>query len=288
MTNYSPKFYGRTYFLLIPAFALIYFLLPAGSFKSDLSLGNFITCLYYSTVTITTLGYGDISPISPVAQFLVISETVLGVITIGLFLNALSLKKSRELTQQESDKTNSEKYTQECEKLLRHNKIIEQNIEFYLLYTSAVTTPISNRENNNVNPNFSFNDLKDLYRSSLIMSDNFQEPVIKYYYRHQNNLESSIRNMVLDINFSYWKDLEGECISFLNNCKTYDFSESILSQANLMLGEKKGSEFASEMIEKHTGEVEFENSNLINLYVALYKLIKLNLNFINYYQTKIK
>ncbi len=57
-------------------------------------MGNFITCLYYSTVTITTLGYGDISPISPIAQFLVILETVLGVITIGLFLNALSLKKS--------------------------------------------------------------------------------------------------------------------------------------------------------------------------------------------------
>ncbi len=251
-------------------------------------MGNFITSLYYSTVTITTLGYGDISPISSVAQILVVLETVLGVATIGLFLNALSLKKSRELTNEESEKTKLEKYTQECEKLLRHNKIIEQNIQFYLLYTSDITTPISNRDGNKVNTNFSFNDLKDLYKHTLRMTDDFQESAIKYYYRHQDNLEDSIRSLVLDINFSYWKELETECFSFLNNCKIYDFSESILCQPNIMMGDKKGSEFASEMIEIHTGEVEFKDSNLISQYVALYKLVKLNLKFVENYQTKIK
>jgi Ion channel len=51
---------------------------------------NFWRMLYFSTVTITTLGFGDIVPISNVARILISLEAIIGVITIGLFLNALA------------------------------------------------------------------------------------------------------------------------------------------------------------------------------------------------------
>jgi Ion channel len=57
-------------------------------FPSKVS-GNFIRMIYLSAITITTVGYGDILPISPLARVLVASEAVLGVVLIGLFLNAL-------------------------------------------------------------------------------------------------------------------------------------------------------------------------------------------------------
>src|SRR6185312_7006223 len=87
----SPFVYGSFYFLLIPLFALIYFWQPQGSFNTRLDLNNFVTCLYFSTVTITTLGFGDISPVSIGAQLAVIVESIFGLFTIGLFLNALAL-----------------------------------------------------------------------------------------------------------------------------------------------------------------------------------------------------
>jgi hypothetical protein len=46
--------------------------------------------LYLSAVTITTLGYGDILPLTSMTRFLVSFESVWGIVLIGLFLNALA------------------------------------------------------------------------------------------------------------------------------------------------------------------------------------------------------
>ncbi|HKQ04860.1 MAG TPA: potassium channel family protein [Blastocatellia bacterium] len=62
---------------------------------SNLS-GYFQRMLYLSAVTITTLGYGDIAPLTTRARLLVLSEAVVGIIVIGLFINAGSQKKSRD------------------------------------------------------------------------------------------------------------------------------------------------------------------------------------------------
>ena len=52
--------------------------------------GSFWRMLYLSTVTITTVGYGDIVPITPLARTLIAAEAVFGILVIGLYLNALS------------------------------------------------------------------------------------------------------------------------------------------------------------------------------------------------------
>jgi Ion channel len=288
MTSKSPKFYGWTYILLIPFFAIIYYILPNESFNTSLDKDSYLTYLYYSTVTITTLGYGDISPKTSISQVLVILETIAGVITIGLFLNSLSIKKSKEISEIEKEKSKKDEYKREYEKLIRHSKIIEQNIEFYLLYLYEVTTPIDIRDGEEVNYDFKFNDLTSLFYPSMRMTDDFAQPAIKHYYLHQNNLENSIRDLLLDINFSYWTDLEQNCIDFLKNCKTYDFSSNILSQVNLNFGDKKMTTHLSEYIKSFNEEVEFKPSHIKNPYVALFKLIKLNLKFVDFYQKKIE
>ena len=48
--------------------------------------------MYFSAVTVTTLGFGDITPVSVKARVLTACESVLGVIVVGLFLNALAGK----------------------------------------------------------------------------------------------------------------------------------------------------------------------------------------------------
>lgn len=61
-------------------------------FASGIS-GNYIRMLYLSAVTITTLGYGDIVPVTTLSRLLVSIESVLGIVLIGLFLNALSFER---------------------------------------------------------------------------------------------------------------------------------------------------------------------------------------------------
>lgn len=54
-----------------------------------------IRMIYLSAVTVTTLGYGDITPVTSAARLLVVVEAIAGVILIGLFLNALSRRQGR-------------------------------------------------------------------------------------------------------------------------------------------------------------------------------------------------
>ena len=50
---------------------------------------NFADVAYYSFVTLTTLGYGDISPVVPVARFLVYMEAIVGVFYMAILVASL-------------------------------------------------------------------------------------------------------------------------------------------------------------------------------------------------------
>jgi ion channel len=67
---------------------------PVGSRcrRSEGSLWPYIRMCYFSAITITTLGFGDITPVTTEARVLVGTEAVLGVVIIGLFLNAVAQK----------------------------------------------------------------------------------------------------------------------------------------------------------------------------------------------------
>ncbi len=56
--------------------------------------GNFERMLYLSAMTITTVGFGDIVPITPLARTLVASEAVVGVVLAGLFINAVARRRN--------------------------------------------------------------------------------------------------------------------------------------------------------------------------------------------------
>jgi len=52
-------------------------------------LENYTSAIYFSFVTITTLGYGDISPVLPLARFLVIMEAIVGVFYMAILVASL-------------------------------------------------------------------------------------------------------------------------------------------------------------------------------------------------------
>ena len=79
-----------SYYSLLIDFGLLYWLWQheftpvskSGPFKSVMD------SIYYSAVTITTLGYGDVSPVSPWGRVMVIYELVCG---IALFILSIAL-----------------------------------------------------------------------------------------------------------------------------------------------------------------------------------------------------
>lgn len=71
-------------------FSLTEHLSPA-SFSSTTSLGeeNRFAFLYYSFVTLTTLGYGDVTPLTPMATSLAVLEAIIGQIYLTVLIARL-------------------------------------------------------------------------------------------------------------------------------------------------------------------------------------------------------
>lgn len=77
---------ARSYLETIVNFGLIYYLVFPGDFSREFS--NVFEALYFSAVTITTLGYGDFTPRGHIAQFLSIYEVFIGFVLVVVALGA--------------------------------------------------------------------------------------------------------------------------------------------------------------------------------------------------------
>ena len=80
------------------AYLIVEFIFP-GSFshlEAEVWQGNLEELLYYSMVTLTTLGYGDITPQQPVARFLAYMEAITGIFyTTVLVASLIGMRLAR-------------------------------------------------------------------------------------------------------------------------------------------------------------------------------------------------
>ena len=118
--------YWFIYLLLIPSFAVIYTLLPQGFIDYGKLPDTLLVNLYYSAVTVTTLGYGDITPVNEISAALVGIEAVMGVVCIGLFLNQLAHKQLDEDKKKDRESAMLRAWIRECDKLLQYSTIIKR------------------------------------------------------------------------------------------------------------------------------------------------------------------
>lgn len=283
----KPLTYGILYLLLIPIYATIYtsFDLTTSSSIEKLS---FLNNLYFSVITITTLGYGDILPVDTFAQIMTASESIIGIVLIGLFLNSLSHQHGLKIQNSEKEKQRKNERIIAKNRLSAFNNLIELKINRYLDYTLPITIPIENRNNiKECNREFVFNDMRDLFKPTLRLTDNHFKPAIDYYFDALIDLEQSIEEL---IKLGYLKEfpkLEKKCLDFISTCKSLNWNEYILKQPTVQIGKEKASEFDAKMIESHTGEVKYRNSNSINAYISLFYLIKNNFGFIDSFKQEI-
>lgn len=78
--------WALAYLGTILVFATAYFLLPSGQFSQRLSL---LDAFYFSVITITTTGFGDITAHGNLAKICVSIEATAGITIVGLFLASL-------------------------------------------------------------------------------------------------------------------------------------------------------------------------------------------------------
>lgn len=86
-------FFGIKYYTIYKNNPANFYVLTK-SFNPSIEV-NLFDFIYFSFMTITTVGYGDIVPINPVAKILTILEVLIGISFVSLILGRLILEKDK-------------------------------------------------------------------------------------------------------------------------------------------------------------------------------------------------
>ncbi len=91
----APVYFAAGFVLLFGFIFSLDMMLDWGLFDFEGTSRSWLTPFYFSVVTYTTLGYGDVTPLHLVGEILVIIEVILGYTTLGLVLSILANKVAR-------------------------------------------------------------------------------------------------------------------------------------------------------------------------------------------------
>lgn len=135
VSNVRPLVWICVYLALMPLFAFFYQLLPDWQFRIPDGGGTtYGSWLYYSIVTITTLGFGDYTPAHGGAQALTAIEVMCGMLTIGFFLNAVGSMKSEIDVISEKEKQRRVHEALESDKLLKNIPVLLHKMNLFLAW----------------------------------------------------------------------------------------------------------------------------------------------------------
>lgn len=275
--------YGICFFVLVPFFAIIYYFLPSNCwyFPPKMEELGVFDSLYFSIVSITTLGFGDIYPVSLLARILVSLESIGGIIFVGLFLNALSSEQANNISKAEEKKHQREIMEMEKNKLYLRKHMFEKRIERYLVYMYCVVTPLNERDFGNIQLNPSeikINNMFDLYGPTMLMYQPVETSSLEVFLRVQDELFTEMSNIIKEVNIGYWPSLVIAINNYMSNCVDFEYKESLLSIKDAKLGKEPASKFCSDLIKNHMDDLSLTPSNVRNQFISLYYLIVHNLN----------
>lgn len=250
------KYIGIYILFVILVFALIY----CGISSSINNLDGFGSALYFSIVTITTLGFGEMYPLDAFARTMVCLEVLAGVVFVGVFLNSIAQAQAQRL-----------QYYNEKAKLRQHYLFLCKLFERYLQAAFCVVTP----KEKQVLPadvlaykfDFTFNDLADLNDS------------VSSYFDMHDRLYQELRHTVDNVDLSYWPSIETNIHHFLQQCSEFVYKDAILTNTLItpfVDPEQSRQVIVSKLIHNHVGEFSMDPADLKTPYVALYKMLKEN------------
>lgn len=231
VSNVRPIVWICLYVALTPVFALIYWWLPDAQFRIPDGAGtDYGSWLYYSIVTITTLGFGDYTPAHGWAQAVTAVEVMCGLVLLGFFLNAVGAMKSEIDIETEIDKQRRLHYAAEKDKLLKSIPALIHNLNMFMAYCYAVTTREERRANGSgvFDPDFRMSDMADLFKPSGLPSDVSSMPAVNRFLACTRRTSLALDSLQSRVDLTLWPQLLEDCFSFVANSQLFS-SEEVLA-----------------------------------------------------------
>lgn len=280
-----PLKIGMSYLLLIVISALLLYLCPEFKLTSTtVSDPNSLTSsLYFTFVTITTLGYGDILPNNELTRILVIFLSFGGVVLTGLFLNSLAHTISKITQVEDENKMRREKFDEEVRRFLDISILLKQNFDDFKFSATSLITPLS-KYNSNIEISklmeidFKINDLCDLFTNNPLRRFSLTKSKIEVFYETFDILNSNLDQLLKLGYFNFNKESLEIVVEYLSHCKIVDSRENILHFARLSQMDK---EWIRSMLINAKDDVQITDiANAIDDYIVLIGQIKLTVGLI--------
>lgn len=281
----NPFVFAIAYLITILVAATLLHLSPVFELTSSLDgvdLKGWFTSFYFSLITITTLGYGDILPANETTRVLASSLAFSGIVLTGLFLNSLAFRIS-EITQfEDKAKFDRDQHSIQVQRFKDISSLLELDFENFKYAANSLITPMEKYElindfNRLLKLDFKINDLKDMFKPNPMRRFSFAKSRIELYYEVLGRLNKNLDDLLKLGYFNFNTQIMKQIAIYLNNSKICDSSGYIL-YANSSHIERESDR---EMLEKAKEDVRItEISNVIDDYIVLMEQIKLTVSLI--------
>lgn len=223
VSNVRPIVWICLYLCLMPLFALVYYWMPDGQFRIPENAGtDYGSWLYYSIVTITTLGFGDYTPAHGWAQAVTAIEVMCGLVFLGFFLNSVGSMKSEIDVETEIEKQHRVHQATEYDKLMKNIPVLLHRLNMYLSFCYAVTTPVNKRgAGGQYNQDFRFNDMHDLYLPSGLPTDYSSRPAVEGLMVCASNTSLYLDSLQSHVDLTLWPELLEDSFAFVAACQMF-------------------------------------------------------------------
>ena len=285
VSNIRPVVWIGLYVCITPIFALIYWGLPDGQFRiPDNASTDYGAWLYYSIVTITTLGFGDYTPAHGAAQAVTAVEVMCGLIFLGFFLNAVGSLKSEIDVESEIEKQKAVHHSMELEKLQKSVPMIINSLNIFMAYCYAVTTPEDKRkgEEINYNPDFRINDLRGMFEPSGLPFDRTTLPAVERLMHSASQSSLALDSLQQRVDLTLWPELLEYCFSFVANFQMFSNTDLMFRNPDkIILSNSEGNDEAvekklSEKIAEWNADTDLSLDPDLKAVEELYEFIKEN------------
>jgi len=230
----SSKALGIIYVFLMPAMALVYFC--TGTIGEDI---DYISSLYFSVVTQTTLGYGDILPNGQLGRIFAILQSVLGVVLIGFFLAATSREWSEAFQAAELERSNRLYRNRQYARIMGNlHPLVDIVIEYQMLSSrffrglqeyGAIQNSRNREEIVSIPNEFPKREkLLDVFRPSMIPSQPIDRGAVFCLIDSEERLLDMLSKLVLSVDLSVNPKLQSVVLEIIRAYPSFVYRQEIL------------------------------------------------------------
>jgi hypothetical protein len=268
--------YSISFIIVVNIFALVWFILPKTEIIFDPK--NYLNCLYFSVITITTTGYGDLSPIGNIGKVVALLESIVGVVIISLILNSVWNIISDEIVSKNTEETKNEINRNNDARLRSYLNVFNIKLNELLENINLLTSKLQIRGYRSIDEinRFTFKDLVDMFYPALLTTHNFGGAIIHDFFRMEKEIIIEMKYIIGRFDLSRNTELEKLFIQYITLYENTRIEEAVEGVEITIKNNPTVKKTFFKMFESAAEDPKLEDypSNIIQPIIILYYSLK--------------